>query len=224
MALETRSVVDALRTEMQRQILRGSIPPGMGLAEVSVAQTFDVARPTAKAAIEQLVNVGLLRRSRNKTARVPLLDTGDVTDLYLSRSVVERAAVRLLAERREVPPAAAKAIERFRGVITSRDALNELVESDVEFHRALVAASQSPRLRRLHEAVIGEAHLCMAQVQVHHLLHPQVIADEHKRILAMIKAGDADNAVAEIDAHLAQARNRLVTYLKDAKASVPDFT
>src|SRR4030095_10995828 len=90
MALETRSVVDALRTEMQRQILRGSIPPGMGLAEVSVAQTFDVARPTAKAAIEQLVNVGLLRRCRNKTARVPLLDIADGTRLYLSPRGGER--------------------------------------------------------------------------------------------------------------------------------------
>jgi DNA-binding GntR family transcriptional regulator len=217
--LETRSVVDALRTEMQRQILRGSIPPGMGLAEVSVAQTFDVARPTAKAAIEQLVNVGLLRRSRNKTARVPLLDIADVTDLYLSRGVVERAAVRILAERRDVPPGATKAVERFRGVMASGDALNELVESDVEFHRALVAAAQSPRLRRLHEAVIGEAHLCMAQVQVHHLLHPRVIAKEHRRMLEMIRAGDADGAVAETDAHLAQAKNRLVAYLEDARAS-----
>jgi DNA-binding GntR family transcriptional regulator len=52
--------------------------------------------------------------------------------------------VRILAERRDVPPAAAKAVERFRGVVASGDALNELVESDVEFHRALVAASQTP--------------------------------------------------------------------------------
>jgi DNA-binding GntR family transcriptional regulator len=56
------------------------------LAEVSVAQMFDVARPTAKAAIEQLVHVGQLRRMRNKTARVPLLNANDVADLYLSRA------------------------------------------------------------------------------------------------------------------------------------------
>jgi adenylate cyclase len=36
---------------MQSQILRGSIPPGASLTELSVAQKFDVARPTAKAAV-----------------------------------------------------------------------------------------------------------------------------------------------------------------------------
>jgi DNA-binding GntR family transcriptional regulator len=210
--LETRSVIDALRSEVQGKILRGLFPPGTALTELSVAQAFDVARPTAKAAIEQLVHVGLLRRSRNKTARVPLLDTADVADLYLSRGVIERAVVRLLAERGERLPAAARALDRFRAAVANGDRVAELVESDIEFHRALVAASQSPRLRRLHELVIGEAHLCMTQVQVHHLLHPQVIADEHTRILAMIEARDTEGAAAEMNVHLARAGDKLVAY------------
>ena len=85
-----------------------------------------------------------------------------------------------------------------------------LVEYDIEFHRALIAASRSPRIQRLHDLVIGEAHLCMAQVQMRHLLDPQVIADEHKRILAMIEARDVDRAAAEMDAHLSRARNTLL--------------
>ena len=182
--LDTRSVVDALRSEMQSQILRGAIPSGTALTELSVAQKFDVARPTAKAAIEQLVHIGLLRRLRNKTARVPLLDAADVADLYLSRGVIEQAVARLLAERGEVPPGAVEALDRFRAAVANGGKVTELVESDIDFHRALVAASQSPRLRRLYELVIGEAHLCMAQVQVRHLLHPQVIADEHAQILS----------------------------------------
>ncbi len=220
MILETRSVIDALRSEMQSQILRGFIPCGAALTELSVAQKFDVARPTAKAAIEQLVHIGLLRRLRNKTARVPLLDAADVADLYLSRGVIERAVVRLLASRGEVPPRAADALDRFRAAIANGGKLTELVEGDIEFHRALVAASQSPRLRRLHEVVIGEAHLCMAQVQVRHLLHPQVIADEHAQILAMIDARDTDRAAAEMDAHLSRALRKLVTCLQEEQSTV----
>ena len=80
---------------MQSQILRAFIPCGAALSRaVGGAKKFDVARPTAKAAIEQLVPIGLLRRLRNKTARVPLLDAADVADLYLSRGVIERAVVR----------------------------------------------------------------------------------------------------------------------------------
>jgi len=83
----------------------------------------------------------------------------------------------------------------------------------------LAVASQSPRLRRLHEMVIGEAHLCMAQVQIRHLLHPQVIADEHARILGMIDAGDTNGASAEMDAHLQRARTRLIAHLKPEEAT-----
>lgn len=213
-ALETRSVVDALRTELQKQILRGVISPGAALTELSVAQRFDVARPTAKAAIEQLVHVGLLRRMRNKSARIPRLDASDIPDIYLSRSVIECAAARILAERGEVPAGAIAAIERFRASIAAGQAVSGLVESDVEFHRAIVAATRSPRLRRLHDAVIGEAHLCMAQVQIHHLLHPQVIAEEHMRILSLIAERNVAAASAETNAHLAQAGDRLLGYLQ----------
>jgi DNA-binding GntR family transcriptional regulator len=218
--LETRSVVDALRAEMQGQILSGSIPAGTTLPEMSVAEMFDVARPTAKAAIEQLVSVGLLRRLRNKTARVPRLDVADVTDLYLSRSVVEGAVARLLAERGDVPSGATEALGRFSATIGNSGKVAELVESDIDFHRALVAATGSARLRRLHELVIGETHLCMAQVQVHHLLHPQVIADEHARILAMIEARDTEQAAREMNAHLSRARDRLLAHLQRDDARV----
>ena len=146
----------------------------------------------------------------NKTARVPLLDAADIADLYLSRNLVERAVVRLLAERGQVPPDAVRAVDGFCAAIAKDGKVTELVEYDIEFHRALIAASRSPRIQRLHDLVIGEAHLCMAQVQMRHLLDPQVIADEHKRILAMIEARDVDRAAAEMDAHLSRARNTLL--------------
>jgi DNA-binding GntR family transcriptional regulator len=218
--LETRSIVDALRLEIQSRILTGSIPPGTALPEISVAQMFDVARPTAKAAIDQLVLFGLLRRSRNKTASVPLLGAADVTDLYLSRAVVENAVVKLLAERGDVPAAAVEALDRFRTLVGNSAQLAELVASDVAFHRALVAATGRRRLRLLHELMIGEAHLCMAQVQVNHLLRPQMIADEHARILELIAARDVSQATSEMDAHISRARNMLVAHLERQPADI----
>jgi DNA-binding GntR family transcriptional regulator len=186
-ALETRSVIDALRSEMQGQILRGTIPAGTALAETAVAEMFDVARPTAKAAIEQLIGAGLLRRMRNKSARVPVLDADDV---------------------------AVGALERFRNAATRGNSISDLVEGDIGFHRALVAATDSPRLRRLHDMVIGEAHLCMAQVQVHRLLDNQLVIEEHSRILAMIERKDEERAAYEMNAHVLRARNQLLAYLR----------
>jgi len=47
-----------------------------------------------------------------------------------------------------------------------------------------------------------------------------VIADEHARILAMIEAGDVDQATSEMTAHLSQAGDRLVAYLQRLEADV----
>lgn len=213
MPLETRSVVDALRLEMQGQILSGAVPAGTALSEMSVAQKFDVARPTAKAAIEQLVQLGLLRRSHNKTASVPLFNAADIADLYLSRAVIENAVVVLLAERGKAPPVAIEALNRFHTLLEHPDhaeKIGDLVKCDIDFHRALVAGTKSPRLQRLHDSVIGEAHLCMVQVQVRQLLHPRVIADEHRKILTLIDARDAKNARREMDAHITRARDKLL--------------
>lgn len=232
LALDVRSVVDALRAELQSRIVRGAIPPGAPLAEEAIAQSFDVARPTAKAAIEQLVHLGLLRRLPNKTARVPLLEESDVADLYLSRGAIEQAAVLLLAGRGEAPAKAEAALERLRAAIAQGDKVIDVVDSDIEFHRALIESTGSPRLKRLHEAVIGEAHLCMAQVQLQHLLDPAIIAEEHKRILATIRKGDPERAAQQMAAHLARAQNKLAQYLRrrgeaasttaaDAPATVP---
>jgi DNA-binding GntR family transcriptional regulator len=134
--------------------------------------------------------------------------------------VIENAVVYQLAQRGDVPSGAVAALDRFRAAIKHPDKIAEVVKSDVDFHRTLVAATGSPRLRRLHESVIGEAHMCMLQVQIHQLLHPQIIAKEHARILAMIETRNADEARQEMDAHISRARDRLLAYLRRRASEV----
>ncbi|MGC4112616.1 MAG: GntR family transcriptional regulator [Nocardioides sp.] len=208
--LKARSLVDALRDALQRAILTGEFAPGDSLTEEAVAQQYEIARPTAKAAIEQLVRAGLLRRTLNKTARVPLLDADDIRDLYWTRSIVERSAAIALAERRIDLTGVSRSIDRLR----QAEGVMEVVDSDIEFHRILVSRLDSMRMTRLHDAVIGEAHLGMAQVQVHHLLHQDVIADEHAAILEAILDGDVDTSGDLSVRHLTEARDRLVTHLE----------
>jgi len=139
----------------------------------------------------------------------------EVESLKSQRNRVSKEIGALMGQKKLAEAEAKKIETRDLG-----DKIAELVQSDIDFHRALVDATRSSRLRRLHESVIGEAHLCMSQVQVHHLLHPQVIADEHARILAMIEAGDADQATSEMTAHISRAGDRLVAYFEREKVDV----
>ena len=78
-------------------MLDGEIDAGVGLTETDVATEYEVSRPTAKTAISQLVQEGLLRREAHKSAHVPSLSREDVEDLFLVRMPLELEVVRLVA-------------------------------------------------------------------------------------------------------------------------------
>lgn len=202
------TLVDAVAGALRRQILLGNIAAGESLTEGSVATRFSVARPTAKAAIERLIHDGILSRLANKTARVPLLVTADIDDLYRTRAILEEHIVSELAARRLVPEGARRSLLDLKECIEVHE-LNRIVEADIKFHLALVSCLESPRLSKLYESLIGEVHLCMAQVQKYDLLKPTRIMEEHEQILAAIESGHAANSVEAMGSHINEASKRL---------------
>ena len=203
--LKTVSVVDALTSSLRSRVLDGEIDPGVGLTENDVATEYDVSRPTAKTAINQLIQEGLLRREAHKSARVPTLSREDVEDLFLVRMPLELEVIRLIVGH-EIPAAAADAVTDLAAVEAGAGH-SEFVEADLGFHRALVRAVDSPRLTRLYRALSGEIHLSM--VQSRYALGRDRIVAEHAAILEALKKGDAAQAESLMRAHLEGARDAL---------------
>ena len=203
--LKTVSVVDALTSSLRSRVLDGEIDPGVGLTENDVATEYDVSRPTAKTAINQLIQEGLLRREAHKSARVPTLSREDVEDLFLVRMPLELEVVRLIVGH-EIPAAAADAVADLAAVAEGAGH-SAFVEADLGFHRALVRAVDSPRLTRLYRALSGEIHLSM--VQSRYALGRDRIVAEHAEVLEALKKGDAAQAESLMRAHLEGARDAL---------------
>ena len=63
------SVIEAIAEDLKSQVLHQELAAGTPLTEVEVATRYDVARATAKAAIERLVAEKVLVRKNHKTAR-----------------------------------------------------------------------------------------------------------------------------------------------------------
>jgi DNA-binding GntR family transcriptional regulator len=204
--LKTVSVVDALTSSLRSRVLDGHIDPGFGLTETDVATEYEVSRPTAKTAISQLVQEGLLRREAHKSAQVPTLSRADVEDLFLVRIPLEIEVVKNVIERQVVPAAAAGAVRELAAV-DPEAGHSVFVEADLRFHRVLVDAVHSPRLSRLYETLSGEIHLSM--VQSRYALGRDRIVDEHGAVLAAMQRGDADQASLLMRAHLEGARDAL---------------
>ncbi|MGH3359472.1 MAG: GntR family transcriptional regulator [Nocardioidaceae bacterium] len=211
-SLSVQSLADALTDSLRSRIMAGELHAGDALTEAGLASHYEVARPTAKAAIERLVAEGLLERSAHKRARVPTMDLSRIADMYFARELVECQAYRLLAGRRALPDEAVRANDDLRSAAES-GALPDLVDADVRFHQMLVHALESPRISKIHGALINEMRLCLVQVQAHRLLDPGIIADEHASILQAIGDGDSETAAERGTAHLNHAKAKLTEYL-----------
>lgn len=213
LALGPSSLTEALYESVRKRIVNGDIPQGTRLTELRLATEYNVARPTAKACLERLTALGLLRRTAHKTAVVPVLGEDEIRDLFFSRMTIERAAVSTLAENAEVPDQARRAQVAME--YAARERLYESqVEADIAFHTALVTAVGSRRLSRMHELIIGEVQLTMGEYKAHRTANPRNVAKEHAAILKAIEAGDPATAAEHLDHHLRQAQGRLLKFLQ----------
>lgn len=208
-ALNAVSLVDAVAESLRVDVISGTIEPGAAITEQFVADRFSVARTTAKAAVERLVADGFLQRTIHRSARAPVLTAQDIADLYDTRVLLEAEAIRRLAAQGAAPEEAIKhAVELM--VWADRGDHDRMAGCDVAVHRALVDAAGSPRLTRLHSTLMGEAHICMVQVQDRNLLHARVIDGEHRAVFAALEERDPKAAIDAIRSHLHRARDQLL--------------
>jgi DNA-binding GntR family transcriptional regulator len=199
---------DAVVASLRDAILTGVLPPGDAVTEALVSESYRVARPTARIAIDRLVADGLLEREPHHAARVRRLGRDDLVDLFAARAAVESAAVELLAGTAAVPDAASAAHER----LSALDADASYWAIDIAFHRALVQGSPSTRLPRLHDQLMGEIELAIAQVDAHRLRSTREVVAEHGRILDAVAAGDAALAEHLTRSHILASRDRLLAH------------
>lgn len=202
-----KSAVEGIASDLRERLFSGDLQGSGPLTESEIAATYEVARATAKASIEKLVAEGLLIRGANKSARVPVMDSEDVSDIYRARALLESEALRVLAESRATVPEAENANLE---ISLARNSPLAIVEPDMRFHASLVNAIGSPRASRMYESLVSEVRLCMSQVQGKGLLSSALIYSEHARILEFVAAGKSEAAVTLLHEHLGRAREKLI--------------
>lgn len=205
------SVIESVAADLRRRILAGNLVAGSAIGERDVAERYEVARPTAKRAIETLVDERLLERGAHRTARVVRLAPHEAYDIYRTREVIEAAAVRHLAQARSVPADSVAANAEIAALVGSDP--REIVGPDMRFHAALVRELGSDRLQRMYDSLVSEVVLCMTQIQGAELLPTDLIHAEHERLLDLIRTGDEGAAAALLAEHVGRARDRLVIRL-----------
>lgn len=203
------SVVDAVADDLTQRVLRRDLAPGTLITEQLVAEQYDVARATARAAIERLIAAKALTRKSHKSARVVTLGPDDVRDIYNTRIYLESEVLRRLADRQAAPEESRVANHEISELWLSSGTY-DIVEPDMRFHTALVDSLESPRTSAVYNSLAFEVKLCMSQLQGSQRLSPRIIVAEHARLLEFIAEGDGTAAATLLNEHLSRARELLV--------------
>lgn len=127
-------IADELAAHIRDRVLTGSLHPGAPLPEAALATEYDVARPTARTAIDLLVSEGLLVRKPHLPPQVRVVDVSEISEILRLLEVSEELALTAIFEHDADPRPLRKARK----------------ESTYTLLQTLVDSSGSARLSDLH--------------------------------------------------------------------------
>ena len=194
------STVDALTESLRTQILNGELAPGTPLREVELAAAYGVGRYSLRAAMQALVHEGLLRHEPNRGVFVPQLSAADVEDLFILRIALETEAARRVVEARADLSGMETALLEMEAITDERP-WDQIVDSDLRFHRELIEAVGSERMRRTFVSLQSELRLLLAQLKPHYD-RPDTLGAEHRIVYDAVTGQRAAPAVKRVREHL----------------------
>jgi DNA-binding FadR family transcriptional regulator len=208
--------------QIRSAIRSGRLPAGARLpAEHELADEFGVSRGTVREAMKILSAAQLVEANRGATGgtfiALPEPDVvaetlGETIELWFqagnttaaevdeARLWIERGCMRVAAENRTEDDLHAIEQAFEAGSDPSVDT-DEFLAYDLEFHVAISRAAHNAVL----ELAMTAIHLARPRTNtlLIEVLEPQPVIDQHRAILAAIRAGDPDAAEAAFTAHMA---------------------
>ena len=202
---ERASQTTQLYERVRSAILTLDLLPGQSLAERGLEARFSASRTPVRAALVRLEAEGLVRRDGRSFAVAPI-DLTEIAQLAEYREAIETAAVRLTVGR--ASDAQLDALADELSVTADAHAAGESVRAGGDFHARLAELAGNPffitavatALRRLERTRWLEARSAGSRDHAH---------DEHLRIVAAVRARDADLAAELIAEHIRGTHERL---------------
>ncbi|MBB6380026.1 DNA-binding GntR family transcriptional regulator [Pseudonocardia eucalypti] len=194
---------------LRARISAGYFAPGERLTEDEITKALGVSRNTLREAFRLLTHERLLVHQLNQGMFVRKLDLVDVLDLYKVRKHVQCSVVRAVTGPPANLGALTEAVRLGERAIDERD-WRGLGTANIQFHEALAAIADSPRIDELMRGVLAELRLVFHVMTDVRWFHEPYLR-RNREILAAL--GDGDGLLAERLLH---------EYLDDAEQQLRD--
>jgi DNA-binding GntR family transcriptional regulator len=213
--LDRMSAAELVAGTLRGWISQGHLPPGARLSEGELCEALEVSRNTIREAFRLLEHEHLVVHRLNHGVFIRTLTAADVTDLYLVREMTEVTGVRAAGTADDLRRArVGEAVASGNHAAAAGD-WAAVATADLEFHAALAALADSPRLDEIMERVLAELRLAFAVAEDPAAFHRPYL-HRNAELAQLLQAGQLGRLEDELRAYLAQARDQVLRAIRDA--------
>lgn len=204
-----RPLREIVYEELKKQILTGKIAPGTRMMEVELAEAMDVSRTPVREATRKLEKDGLVVIEPRRGAYVSEISVKDMVDTLVVRESLEGLAASLACQRitREELEQLDAMTNRYSDAIASGN-MDQIIQEDESFHRAIVELSGNKTLNSLFETV-RELALRFRYLYYEDFSRYENMPTEHMSIVEAIRSGEPAMARDVSEKHV----NKLKTFV-----------
>lgn len=221
-----RPLPELIEQKLREQIIGGTLKAGDRLpTEPELARKLDVARSSLRTALQRLQLQGIVEVRRGLGWYVRRTDLTAVEEHLEGRLAARQFSDTDLLEVRialETTAASLAAIRAGDGELDELAKLNhryqrapvedmrEVIESDEEFHSALIAASHNELLVQMYQSLVPGLQDCKRHAHPSREVHNRS-ANEHEQVIWFLKRRDEVGAKSAMTTHLLGLYNDLNT-------------
>ena len=220
------SLSDIAFRRLRDAIIDGRLKPGQWLRQETLARELGMSQMPVREALRRLVTEGLAERIAYRGVRVVEFTADDVADMFAVRLMLESLAVRFAA-----PVISPAELERLEDLLHraegcgQQDQMGLRRELNTEFHLSICRASGHRYLVHQIESLWSwfPSVMLYEGMRRQEALAPARLArelEEHRAILASLRARDARTAEEEMRRHIGNLSQELTEVLGASPALV----
>lgn len=194
-------------------ILAGVFPPGSQIREAELAESLAVSRGSVREGLTVLQREGLVQSVWHRGTKVIDLTVRDAEEVYSVRAALEGLATRSAAGNVDLA-ALSELVDQMARGLRAEVASEELLALDIEFHDTIYQAAGNRRLLEAWQAVRSQVYLFqLTRIRLGHNSYRAIVVDEHREIVTLLGAGDAEEITRFAEEHVRSALRVLVGQL-----------
>jgi DNA-binding GntR family transcriptional regulator len=200
---------------LRQRLIGGQYKPGTQLKEEPLAREFGLSRTPVRAALKRLVADGLATADAGQGIHVAQWTDWDIEETFQLRMLLEPYAASLAATRGgdELVVKLKASNQLMESAMNKRgeDSVAQIQEANRSFHRALLDASGSPRLRTILETMIDMPII----VRSFYLSTPSDLEQSlhhHQDLTVAAEAKDGELAKQVMQLHLRMSYHRFMRH------------